>query len=101
MRNPEAVQLLEKNLDAHVNWNAISANPAAIHIIEKNQDKINWDWLSQNPAIFVLDRDAMRQQIDNGFAEEIIATVLHPRHFARNLELYGYDIGLNEYVGFD
>ena len=43
----------------------------------------------------------MRQQIDNGFAEELIATALHPRHFTRNLIQYGYDIGLNEYTGFD
>ena len=67
----------------------------------KNLDKVNWTTLSQNPAIFVLDREAMRKQIDNGFAEELISTVLHPRHFARNLLKYGYDIGLNEYVDQD
>jgi len=39
----------------------------------------------------------MRKQIDNGFAEELIATVLHPRHFARNLKLYNYNIGTDEY----
>jgi len=43
----------------------------------------------------------MRLQIDNGFAEEMIATALHPRHFKRNLKKYGYDICLNEYVSFD
>jgi hypothetical protein len=43
----------------------------------------------------------MRQQIDNGFAEEMIASALHPRHFARNLIQYGYDICLNEYVECD
>jgi hypothetical protein len=48
-----------------------------------------------------LDTNAMRQQIDNGFAEEMIAAALHPRHFARNLEVYGYDICLNEYVECD
>jgi hypothetical protein len=52
----------------------------------------------------------MRQQImhfgktkknneDFGFAEEMIAAALHPRHFARNIELYNYDICLNEYIG--
>jgi hypothetical protein len=35
---------------------------------------------------------------DFGFAEELIATALHPKHFARNLIQYGYDICLNEYV---
>jgi hypothetical protein len=35
---------------------------------------------------------------DFGFAEELIAKALHPRHFKRNLLQYGYDICLNEYV---
>jgi hypothetical protein len=61
-------------------------------------DKIDWKWLSSNPAIFVLDRDAMRKQINNGFAEEMIAAALHPRHFARNLIKYGYHIGIDEYM---
>jgi hypothetical protein len=95
--NPAAISILEKNIDK-VNWVKLSINPGAIDILEKNQDKIDWVQLSQNPAIFVLDRDAMRKQIDNGFAEEMIAAALHPRHFARNLLQYGYDICLNEYV---
>jgi hypothetical protein len=40
----------------------------------------------------------MRQQIDNGFAEGLIASVLHPRHFKRNVELYNYDISIDEYI---
>jgi hypothetical protein len=94
---PEAIGIIERNLE-HVDWNSLSKNPAAIHLLEKNQDKINYTMLSRNPAIFVLDRDAMKMQIDNGFAEELIATSLHPRHFTRNLELYRYDICLNECV---
>jgi hypothetical protein len=70
----------------------------AIHILEKNQDKINWENLSENPARFVLDRNAMKKQIDNGFAEELIASALHPRHFKRNVELYNYDISIDEYI---
>jgi hypothetical protein len=68
---------------------------------------MNYPILSENPSIFILDREAMREQIrefgkknkdDFGFAEELIAAALHPRHFTRNLELYNYDIGLNEYA---
>ena len=40
----------------------------------------------------------MRKQIDNGFAEELIASAMHPRHFKRNVELYNYDISINEYI---
>ena len=35
-----------ENLD----WNGLSENPAAIHLLEANQNKIDWGWLSQNPS---------------------------------------------------
>ncbi len=44
-----AIDILEKNLDK-IDWNFLSMNPEAIHILEKNPDKINWKWLSENPA---------------------------------------------------
>jgi hypothetical protein len=53
--------------------------------------------LSQNPSIFILDTNAMKKQIDNGFAEELIATALHPKRLARELELYNYNIATEEY----
>jgi len=53
--------------------------------------------LSQNPSIFILDTNAMKKQIDNGFAEELIAAVLHPKRLARKLELYNYNIATEEY----
>jgi hypothetical protein len=34
----------------------MSRNPAAIHLLEKNPDKIEWDWLCINPAIFEPDQ---------------------------------------------
>ena len=30
------------------NWNWLSRNQNAIHILEKNPDEIYWDWLSEN-----------------------------------------------------
>ena len=36
-------------------------NPNAIHILENNIDKINWNILSSNPSIFQIDYDAMRE----------------------------------------
>jgi hypothetical protein len=51
-----------------------------------------------NTAVYTLDTKAMRQQINNGFAEELIATVLHPKRLEKNLELYGYDIAIEEYI---
>jgi len=95
--NPAAMHILETNLDK-IDWLFLSNNTDAIHLLEKNLDKIDWDMLSHNPAIFALDKDAMRKQINNGFAEELIASAMHPRHFKRNVELYNYDISINEYI---
>ena len=40
-----------------LNWNWLSKNPAAIHLLEQNPDKINWNWLSFNPeAIHLLEQ---------------------------------------------
>jgi hypothetical protein len=89
--------LIEQNPDK-IDWCALSGNPAAIHLLEQNPDKIDWCALSENPAIFVLDTDAMHKQINNGFAEELIASAMHPRHFKRNVELYNYDISIDEYI---
>ena len=41
----------EKKLD----WSFLSKNPAAIDLLKDNQDKINWSVLSSNPAIFEID----------------------------------------------
>jgi hypothetical protein len=43
--NLDAIHILEKNLDK-VDWWSLSGNPAAIHILEKNLHNVNWNWLS-------------------------------------------------------
>ena len=32
----------------------LSKNPNAIHLLEKNKDKIDWYWLSYNPNVMML-----------------------------------------------
>jgi transcription antitermination factor NusA-like protein len=49
--NPSAIHLLEKNLDK-IEWCVLAENSAAIHLLEKNIDKIDWVELSKNPSIF-------------------------------------------------
>jgi len=39
-------------------------NPNAIHILEKNIDKINWECLSENPNIFELDKMQWNNDIE-------------------------------------
>ena len=45
--NPKAIHLLEQNPD-EINWDKLSLNPNAIHLLEQNVDKINWVNLAQN-----------------------------------------------------
>src|SRR5438067_72512 len=55
--NPNAIHLLEKNLDK-IDWYYLSSNPNAIHLLEKNLNKIDWDGLSRNPnAIHLLEKN--------------------------------------------
>ena len=49
--NPAAIELLETNIDK-IFWINLSRNPAAIHLLEANQHKIDWYNFSKNPAIF-------------------------------------------------
>ena len=47
--NTAAIHILEANLDK-VNWDRLSYLPEAIHILEANLDKVNWKGLSKNEA---------------------------------------------------
>jgi hypothetical protein len=60
-KNPNAIHILEKNLDK-VNWIMLSKNPNAIHILEKNQDKVNWMQLLLNPNIFTYDYEFIKKR---------------------------------------
>jgi hypothetical protein len=51
--NPNAIHILEKNKNK-INWKSLSINPNAIHMLEKNLDKINWDYLSLNPNAYYI-----------------------------------------------
>ena len=56
-KNPNAIPLLEKNQDKIVWW-YLSANPNAIPLLEQNPDKIDWRWLTGNPnAIPLLEQN--------------------------------------------
>ena len=94
--NPNAIHLLEKNQDK-INWSELSGNLEAIHLLEQNQDKISWYNLSDNKEIFVIDYQVLKQRIEP-FKEELIAKCFHPDRLVRYLEVYNYDIGEDEYL---
>jgi len=57
-----AIHLLEKNLDK-VDWKYLSLNKNAIYILEKNLDKVDWEMLSGNPAIFKDNKKELRNSL--------------------------------------
>jgi hypothetical protein len=82
--NPNAIHLLEKYPNK-ISWMMLSQNPNAIPILEKNQDKIDWFWASTNPSIFVYDYKAMRESYTN-LKEELIQKTWRPERIAAWLE---------------
>ena len=48
----EENELLDWIVPEKIDWEWLSENPAAIHLLEKNPKKIVWEYLSNNPAIF-------------------------------------------------
>jgi hypothetical protein len=48
--NENAVHIIENNLHKIHDWKTFSKNPKAMHILEKNLDKVNWKTFSENPS---------------------------------------------------
>ena len=70
-----------------LNWIMLSTNPAAIHLLEQNPDKIYWPWLSQNPAIFDYDYDKIREHMEStGIKDELIAYYYRPENIYKFVE---------------
>lgn len=106
-KNPNAIHILEKNLDK-VEWLSFSQNPKAINIIieilqeqkdydHKNRNredykyydyfnKINYTYLSKNPAIFELDYISLKERCDI-YRKELIEKTFHPSRIQRLLDL--------------
>jgi hypothetical protein len=73
--------LLVQNPDKinwEINWDLLSGNPNAISLIEKNQDKIYWSSLSQNPGIFESDYQEMSKDRTKIIYQELMQRALHP-----------------------
>ena len=77
-RNPNAIHLLEQNLDK-VDWCNLSRNPNAIHLLEQNLDKIYWGMLSYNPGIFEYYYEAMKKTRDP-IKHELMIERFNPKH---------------------
>ncbi len=62
-------------------WDHLSRNPAAIHLLEQNPDKIDWCELSRNPSIFVDDYQAKSKERVETLREELMEKTWHPNRF--------------------
>jgi hypothetical protein len=65
-------------------------NPNAMDLLRANPDKIDWEWLSENPAIFELDYQKMKES-KREINQAIIAEVWHPKRIQRWIE-QGFDL---------
>lgn len=80
-----------------VDWNLMSKNPNAIHLLEKNPRRVNWTIISQNPSIFELDYSLMKER-SSIYKQELIEKALHPSKIEKYLDM-GIDIEeLNDYL---
>ena len=88
--NPAAMHLLEQN-PGKISWYWLMKNPTAIDLIKKNQELIEWNQLSANPAIFEIDYAKLKERIEP-FHEELIQKCFHPSRVERLLMKYNYDL---------
>jgi hypothetical protein len=88
------ISLLEKNQDK-INWAYLSSNLNGISLLETNQDKIDWFYLSSNPSIFELDYKFLENRIQI-YKEELMMSVFRPLRFNKYLKM-GYNIGDDTY----
>ena len=72
--NPNAIQLLEKNIDK-INRLYLLRNPNAIHLLEKNMNKIDWCNFSTNINIFEIDKKMLKLDITE--KAKIIDGIIH------------------------
>jgi hypothetical protein len=73
---------LEKNQDK-IDWFYLSSNPSAISLLENNQDKIIWSQLSRNPEIFEYDYQGMKDVMYKGIKEDLVKNRFHPKNIPK------------------
>ena len=79
-KNPNAIHILENNIDK-INWQCLSTNPNAIRILEDNFDNIYWGLLSYNPnAIHILEKNINKPEVINNW-----------KYFSENPLIFIYD----------
>ena len=88
--NPNAIHLLERNLDK-INWWGLSSNPNAIHLLENNFDKIENQQINKN-ILSLQEKESVNnscnfENMEPNFASNQISgnnvTSIYPEHFKK------------------
>jgi hypothetical protein len=87
--NPAAYRLLTVAFPSHICWECASKNPELIHLLSQNKDKINWEILTQNTAIFDYDYQTLAKERTRIIEEELLQNTLHPRRIQAWLDAGG------------
>jgi hypothetical protein len=58
-------------------------------LLSQNQDKVNWEILTQNTAIFEYDYQTMAKERTGLIEEELLQNTLHPRRIQAWLDAGG------------
>ena len=76
-----------------VDWNHLSKNPNALHLLEQNVDKIVWYGISINPNIFepYYHYEKMKERMRTTIAEELMMKTWHPTRIEKWLDM-GLDL---------
>ena len=69
----------------------LNRNPNMMNILKKHPERIDYRSLSENPSIFELDYDAMKET-KHTLHEELIRTMLHPKNISK-FEGWGFESG--------
>jgi len=96
--NPNGMPLFEKYLhcvsgdNLHDIRTGLSMNPSAIPLLVANPILIDWQWISQNPAIFVYDYNTMRRtKCKSSWICEYTDKIYDPNRIQRYCEKYEYN----------
>ena len=63
-----------------ISFSLLSENPAAIHLLQQNPDKIDWQWLALNPSIFTYNYSELKRRMKETIAEDLMKDRFHPKH---------------------
>ena len=94
------IHILEKNLDK-VNWDFLSSNENAISILEKNLDKINWSYISGNKKFIQDKRFNIEQHLDDLDWEELSYNINAMPLLEKNIDKIDWDMLLYNPSLFD